>query len=1397
MKEQISQGKKNNSSVSIPTLKNPTRGFGLNSPENTTPVNTETVNTDIETVSEPLTYDISRVSFRPQAKLSNSQPSDFPQPPENSFTQQVMRRMAQPGNHTIQRQETSEEDTDVQLKPFLQLRPSIFTKPQTPESDIETSIQQSRGSGQPLPDDIKQPMEQAFGADFGGVRVHTDGKSDNLNKSIQARAFTTGQDIFFRQGEYSPGSSTGKELLAHELTHVVQQNGGSVQRKSVTKIARKENKDNNNNSQKVLETDNQQPAKIFPKTTQNSPISAPQPNNLPAPETPQNQNQQVGTPEKENKPQNNQKQVTSAVEITVNAGNSSSANSGKNNSNTTTNTGEKAPTSPQEDPGFQEVVNNAKEVGTKSKEHEPAATKSKEAQDAAQSPEAEIKGKAQDQQVGEMEAQKPGTFNATAFKEQLLNKIKEITPKTEDEAKEFKNNNKIDQVKDQVSSQVKNEKENAANPIENKVDEQPDTSSVKPKEVNPLAAPQPEQPTTDIASKNAAPKPKTNSEVSAPLQQNSQEIDQKMAEAKITDEQLAKSNEPQFLTTLEAKKQAKTHVATAPQEYRQQEQGIISKAEGEAENLSQTGLQGMHSEKENILTQVIGKQEETKGQDEGKREEIGNHINGIYENTKTEVEKCLSDLDQDVNSKFDNASNTAKSKFENYVGQKMDAYKAERYGEWYDVRGWGNRISDAVTGLPPEVNKFFEDGRELYINEMDTALTEIANLVANKLNEAKQKIVDGKQEIQEYVNSLPENLQQIGKEAADNIQSKFDELAQSVDDKKNELIDSLANKYQENLQAVDARIEEMKEANKGLVDKVKEGIQGVWETIQKLREMFMNTLAKVAGVIDKILSDPIAFLNNLVSGIKQGFNNFTANILTHLQTGLISWLTGALGGMGIQLPEDIFSLPGILSLVMQVLGLNWGYIRGKGVKLFGEPVMVAMEEGSELLPMLMNGDYVGMWEHLKEEFNDLKESVIEQIKEMVITQVITAGVKWIIGLLNPASAFVKAAMAIYDIVMFFINRGSQILDLVNAITDAVAAIANGAIDGAAQLVENALAKSLPVVIGFLASLLGIGDLAKKVQDIIGKIRQRIDKAIDKLLAKVKKLFKGKKGETAQTPGATADTANHQALAEQAASELKENSQGKGYEDLRKEKQAQAKTIEAKYTAQLKNGIKMSVKFSDVAQDKKDNDLDFKVIIAPNDTVFSDQILTDKLDDNEGTESNPILLDWPKPASDNYPKLYFGGKTNKAKTQAELKNKVGKKDETGEEIKEYNPSQQTPLSGGERIGISSKYEIKVGKIVGPLSTSHTPGGGKINDVLKRYGFRPATEGMDGDHVQEIQFGGQDALPNLWPLDRSTNRGAGAILSQATIEGPSSNKKAKISSLKEDTSRKYYFKINSVK
>ena len=97
------------------------------------------------------------------------------------------------------------------------------------DEDTAGRIDRARSGGQPLDSSTREQMGQAMGYDMSGVRVHTSTEADDLSHQLGAQAFTTGQDVFFREGAYDPGSSAGRELIAHELTHVVQQGTGQVQ----------------------------------------------------------------------------------------------------------------------------------------------------------------------------------------------------------------------------------------------------------------------------------------------------------------------------------------------------------------------------------------------------------------------------------------------------------------------------------------------------------------------------------------------------------------------------------------------------------------------------------------------------------------------------------------------------------------------------------------------------------------------------------------------------------------------------------------------------------------------------------------------------------------------------------------------------------------------------------------------------------------------------------------------------------------------------------------------------------------------------------------------------------------------------------------------------------------
>lgn len=102
--------------------------------------------------------------------------------------------------------------------------------PGGPESteDLGQSIRAEAGHGQSLESGVRQSLESGLGADLSSVRVHADSNADHLSRAVNAVAFTSGSDIFFRSGAFDAGSSSGMHLLAHEATHVVQQATGPV-----------------------------------------------------------------------------------------------------------------------------------------------------------------------------------------------------------------------------------------------------------------------------------------------------------------------------------------------------------------------------------------------------------------------------------------------------------------------------------------------------------------------------------------------------------------------------------------------------------------------------------------------------------------------------------------------------------------------------------------------------------------------------------------------------------------------------------------------------------------------------------------------------------------------------------------------------------------------------------------------------------------------------------------------------------------------------------------------------------------------------------------------------------------------------------------------------------------
>jgi Domain of unknown function (DUF4157) len=168
-----------------------------------------------------------------QFSLKIGQPGDTYEREADAMADRVVSMPRLIGSDVTPKTLSAPQPQRVSRKHMLGMRALMRQKAegnQTPApKHLENRLQQAQGSGKPLEANTRTEMEGAFGADFSGVQVHTGQESAALNQSLGARAFTHGNDIFFNSGEYQPQSQTGKHLLAHELTHTMQQ-GASVQR---------------------------------------------------------------------------------------------------------------------------------------------------------------------------------------------------------------------------------------------------------------------------------------------------------------------------------------------------------------------------------------------------------------------------------------------------------------------------------------------------------------------------------------------------------------------------------------------------------------------------------------------------------------------------------------------------------------------------------------------------------------------------------------------------------------------------------------------------------------------------------------------------------------------------------------------------------------------------------------------------------------------------------------------------------------------------------------------------------------------------------------------------------------------------------------------------------------
>lgn len=729
---------------------------------------------------------------------------------------------------------------------------------------------------------------------------------------------------------------------------------------------------------------------------------------------------------------------------------------------------------------------------SRSRKHGAPSAAVASAQGAARTREVEQKRGAATETVRALDGTKAEKVSRDEFKAKLKQAIEEATPKPKTEAQ-------AEQVMQQGATQASGalrgtlatERDAAAGPLKSAASTETDPSTQPPPpdvkfEMEPVGPPPAPVSAAPVVPAPLPPERLDYSSDRAPT-------DQAMAENNVTEDQMQNAKDPAFGPALQSRSTAEKHEAAAEAKYRQGESKVQDQAQAKAVGTLSKDLAGMHGVREQQVGKVVGQQQGTKTKDALERQRITDTITGIKNKTRTDVEAILSSMETEASDLFEKGLKRAEEAYEKAFEEAKGGI-----GTWLTTWGddWKEHIENSLGTARAE-----------YMRMVDTAINDVAALVDDKLKAAKQRVADGRKEVENFVNGLETSVKQFGEEALQAVSEDFDTMTSQIDERRDGLINKLMEQYKASYERMSAMEEKLREANKSLWERVYDATVGLIKKIIEFKNLLLSVLAKAAAVVLDIIAHPIRFLGNLVSGVMQGLKSFMSKIGTYLLKGLMDWLFGALAGAGLQLPEK-FDLQGIISIVLQILGLTYANFRARAVAIVGEPVVAAIEKTAEVFKVIITEGVPGLWRFIKEQLANLKSMVLDAIFNYIKEKVIIAGITWIIGLLNPASAFFKACKAIYDIIVFFVTRGRQILDLVNAIVDSVAAIASGSVGVAAAKVEAALAKAIPVAIGFLAGLLGLGDPSKPVKEFIEKARAPVNKAIDWVINMAVKAVKG-------------------------------------------------------------------------------------------------------------------------------------------------------------------------------------------------------------------------------------------------------------------------------------------------
>ncbi len=621
----------------------------------------------------------------------------------------------------------------------------------------------------------------------------------------------------------------------------------------------------------------------------------------------------------------------------------------------------------------------------------------------------------------------------------------------------------------------------------------------------PVVQPSPTSPGMGVEAASAAPDPIPPENTT--LDADVAATDQRIADSGIDTRVTREIPDGSFAEARDARTGLGEVAERTPQQIQAEQLQAIDSAQADMAQLQQQAVAAMRSARSGTVGTVGTGQTGMVTSEENTRESVSQRAQRIFDDAQRQVDQLLQPLGRTAIARWEAGLTRLSQDFHDTL---------DRVKRWIDERhsGVGGTIlaiGDYIGGLPGWVTDEYNRAERDFGDGVAALLLDISSDVNGVVAAAQALVQHARTDIDAAFQAMEAEFPEWAAQERARFSGMLDGLSQRVTDSQTSFVRDVSARAITAVNEVHAEAQARREEAGGLIgrvvaaieefidDPVRAIINGLLRLVGIPPGAFWALIARIEQVISDIADDPENFINNLVAGVKQGFQQFFDNFGTHVLRGFWDWLFSGLE-TPIPMPRD-FSPGSLFSFALQLMGITWPRVREILVRHVGPTAVEVIEAAWQLISVLIERGPEGIVEMIKEQLtpenivNTILEAAVEYLMETLIQQVIVR----VIGMLNPVGAIAQAIDLIYQVCSWIFRNAARIFRFVEAIVNGMADVIAGNIGGLAGAVERALASLIPPVIDFFAGLLHLGGLPGEVAEVITRLQTMVYAAMDRVI----------------------------------------------------------------------------------------------------------------------------------------------------------------------------------------------------------------------------------------------------------------------------------------------------------